>query len=174
MASKEDLEVIRAIGQAAANAYDGALDDKGEPIEIGLDRENGNPILHSRIVDGFKVKMVGKNLCVTYQSDVFLKDVHDNGFENDLERKINDVTSFLKEEFKKITNKTLSLKSLGDVDAKVQQTSRVRTFVVASKMYEVGNLSSVEAVEGETNVKGLHRRLDESFRSFLAEGAWKA
>ena len=36
MASKEDLEVIRAIGQAASNAYDGALDDKGEPIETGL------------------------------------------------------------------------------------------------------------------------------------------
>ena len=174
MASKEDLEVIRAIGQAAANAYDGALDDKGEPIEVGLDRESGNPVLHSRIVDGFKIKMVGKNLSVSYQSDVFLKDVHDNGFENDLERKMNDVTSFLKKEFKKITNKALNLKSLGDVDAKVQQASRVRVFVIATKMYEVGNLSSVDAVEGETNIQGLNKRLDENFRSFLAEGAWKA
>ena len=174
MASKEDLEVIRAIGQAAANAYDGALNEEGEPIDIGLDREKGNPTLNSRIVDGFKIKMLGKNLCVSYQSDVFLKDVHDNGFENDLERKMNDISSFLKEEFKKITKKALNLKSLGDVDAKVQQTSRVRTFVIATKMYEVGNLSSVDAVEGETNIQGLNKRLDENFRSFLAEGAWKA
>ena len=105
---------------------------------------------------------------------MFLKDVHDNGFENDLERKMNDISSFLKEEFKKITKKALNLKSLGDVDAKVQQTSRVRTFVVATKMYEVGNLSSVDAVEGETNVEALKKTLNENFRSFLAEGAWKA
>ena len=118
--------------------------------------------------------MVGKKLCVSYQSDVFLKDVHDNGFENDLERKMNDVVIFLKKEFKKITNKALNLKSLGDVDAKVQQASRVRVFVIATKMYEVGNLSSVDAVEGETNIEGLNKRLDENFRSFLAEGAWKA
>jgi len=62
MSSKEDLEVIRAIGQCAANAYDGALDENGEPIVIGLSRDVGNPTLDSRIVDGFKVKMVGKNL----------------------------------------------------------------------------------------------------------------
>jgi len=170
MASKEDLEVIRAIGQAAANAYDGALDDKGEPIVIGLSRDKGNPIVDSRIVDGFKVKMVGKKLCISYQSDVFLKDVHANGFEDGLERKMADIVSYLKKEFKKITKNALTLKSQGDVDALVQQCSRVRVFVVATKIYEVGNLSSVDAVEGETNVKSL----DTNFRNFLAEGAWKA
>jgi len=170
MSSKEDLEVIRAIGQAAANAYDGALDDKGEPIVIGLSRDKGNPILDSRIVDGFKVKMVGEKLMISYQSDVFLKDVHDNNFENDLERKLGDIASYLKKEFKKITKKTLSLKSLGDVDALVQQSSRIRVFVVATKTYEVGNLSGVDAVEGDTTVKNINR----NFQDFLAEGAWKA
>tara|TARA_R110000824_G_scaffold14605_5_gene62117 strand:+ start:5103 stop:5615 length:513 start_codon:yes stop_codon:yes gene_type:complete len=170
MSSKEDLEVIRAIGQAAANAYDGALDDKGEPIVVGLSRDIGNPTLDSRIVDGFKVKMVGEKLMISYQSDVFLKDVHDNNFENDLERKMGDIASYLKKEFKKITKKALNLKSLGDVDALVQQTSRVRVFVVATKTYEVGNLSSVDAVEGDTTVKNINR----NFQDFLAEGAWKA
>ena len=67
MSSKEDLEVIRAIGQAAANAYDGALDDKGEPVVVGLSRDVGNPTIDSRIVDGFKVKMVGEKLMISYQ-----------------------------------------------------------------------------------------------------------
>ena len=170
MSSKEDLEVIRAIGQAAANAYDGALDDKGEPVVVGLSRDVGNPTIDSRIVDGFKVKMVGEKLMISYQSDVFLKDVHDKNFENDLERKMGDIVSYLKKEFKKITKKALNLKSLGDVDALVQQTSRVREFVVATKTYEVGNLSSVDAVEGDTTVKNINR----NFQDFLAEGAWKA
>ena len=34
--SQVTLDIIRGIAQAAANAYDGALDDKGEPIKIGL------------------------------------------------------------------------------------------------------------------------------------------
>ena len=170
MASKEDLEVIRAIGQAAANAYDGALDDKGEPVDVGLSRDIGNPITDSRIVDGFKIKMVGKKLMISYQSDVFLKDVHDKGFENDLERKMGDIVSYLKKEFKKITKKALTLKDEGPVDALVQQTSRVRVFVIATKTFEVGNLSNVDAVEGDSTVKNLNR----NFQDFLAEGAWKA
>lgn len=170
MSSKEDLEVIRAIGQCAANAYDGALDDKGEPIVVGLSRDVGNPTVDSRIVDGFKIKMVGKQLMISYQSDVFLKDVHAKGFENDLERKMGDIVSYLKKEFKKITKKALNLKSLGDVDALVQQTSRVRVFVIATKTFEVGNLSSVDAVEGDSTVKNLNQ----NFQDFLAEGAWKA
>jgi hypothetical protein len=81
-----------------------------------------------------------------------------------------DIVSYLKKEFKKITKKALNLKSLGDCDALVQQTSRVRVFVVATKTYEVGNLSSVDTVEGDTTVKNTHR----NFQDFLAEGAWKA
>ena len=37
--SQLSLDVIRGIAQAAANSYDGALDDKGEPIKIGLKRD---------------------------------------------------------------------------------------------------------------------------------------
>jgi len=114
--------------------------------------------------------MVGKKLVISYQSDVFLKDVHDKNFENDLERKMGDIVSYLKKEFKKITKKALNLKSSGDVEALVQQTSRVRVFVVATKTFEVGNLSSVDAVEGDPTAKSTHRK----FQDFLAEGAWKA
>jgi hypothetical protein len=174
MANKEDLEVMRAIGQAAANAYDGALDDGGKPVVVGLDRDKGNSIIDSRIADGFKVKMVGKNLLISYQSDVFLKDVHANNFEGELERKMSAIVTYLKKEFKKSTKKALRLKDLGNVDALVQQTSRVRVFVIATKTYEIGNYTNVDAVEGETNIKDLNNRLEEGFQNFLAEGAWKA
>ena len=56
------LEIVRGISQVMANSHDGALDDKGEPIKIGLKREEGDPILDSRVMDGFGVKFNG-NKC---------------------------------------------------------------------------------------------------------------
>ena len=32
-------EIVQGLTQAAANAYDGALDESGEPIKAGLSRE---------------------------------------------------------------------------------------------------------------------------------------
>ena len=47
------LEIVRGLSQAAANAYDGALDENGELLQVGLNREEGNPILDKRVMDGF-------------------------------------------------------------------------------------------------------------------------
>jgi len=33
------IDIVNGISQAAADAYDGALDDKGEPLKTGLKRE---------------------------------------------------------------------------------------------------------------------------------------
>ena len=83
------LEIIRGISQALAYSYDGAHDarytDDGEAHTIGLKREEGDPILDSRVIDGFKVKISGNKLCIHYQSEVKLKDVHDKNFESDTE-----------------------------------------------------------------------------------------
>ena len=35
------LEIIDGISQVLANTYDGALDESGEPVKIGLRREEG-------------------------------------------------------------------------------------------------------------------------------------
>ena len=51
------LEIVNGISQVMANAYDGATDENGEPIKIGLKREEGHPINDSRVMDGFKVKL---------------------------------------------------------------------------------------------------------------------
>ncbi len=34
-------EIVQGLSQAAANGYDGALDENGEPVKIGLKRERG-------------------------------------------------------------------------------------------------------------------------------------
>ena len=43
-------EIVQGLSQAAANAYDGALDEKGEMLEAGLQREEGDPILDKRVI----------------------------------------------------------------------------------------------------------------------------
>ena len=59
-------EIIQGLSQAAANAYDGALTEDGEPLKAGLQREEGDPILDKRILDGFGVVFYGNMMCLSY------------------------------------------------------------------------------------------------------------
>tara|TARA_R110000851_G_C12739568_1_gene530697 strand:+ start:45 stop:575 length:531 start_codon:yes stop_codon:yes gene_type:complete len=159
------LEIIRGISQAAANGYDGALDDKGEPISIGLKREEGNPIIDSRVMDGFSVRMHGDILKLTYQSEIKLRDVHDKSFESDIEQTIQDIANFLKKEYKKITGNALTLTAQGEATILVQNTSKVRVFIIANKDYKIGNLGDVDPVKGDAKDS-----IDAKFKSFLEQG----
>ena len=71
--SSNTLEIIQGLAQAAANAYDGNHDERyaydGKARKIGLRREEGDPILDSRVMDGFKVKFSGDSICIIYQSE---------------------------------------------------------------------------------------------------------
>ena len=163
------LAIVRGISQAAANAYDGSQDEKysldGEARKIGLKREEGDPIIDSRVVDGFNVRMSGPILTISYQSDIKLKDVYAGDIEADVDEMIEKVASFLKKEYKKVTGDTLSLSAEGEVDVLVQNTSKVRVFVTGKKNYKVGNLDGVLEV-------GLpsEDRLDKSIRDFISLG----
>ena len=78
------LDIVRGLSQAAANAYDGYenMDEK-----IGLNREEGHPVLDSRLMDGFRVRFAADNLIVTYHGEVLMKEIHPRGqFENEIER----------------------------------------------------------------------------------------
>ena len=97
------LDIVRGISQVLANSHDGALDEEGEPIKIGLKREEGDPIKDSRVMDGFSCRFHGNQICISYQSECRLKDVHANSFESDTEQKIEDIAKFLKKEYKKLT-----------------------------------------------------------------------
>jgi len=165
--SQTTLEVIRGLAQAAADSYDGALDENGERIDIGLKRDEGHPVLDSRTMDGFKVKFMGNQLCVLYQSDIKLKDVHGGKFEKEIESTLSTIIKHLKKQYKKITGNSVSLTPDGDADVSVQQTSRVRVFVNAYKKYNIGGLDTLTDQE-----KPNKERLDAKFQSFLDAGGW--
>ena len=163
------LEIIRGISQALTYAYDGGhkegYTDDGEAHGFGLKREEGDPILDKRIMDGFKVKIQGNKLCINYHSEVKLKEVHDKQFESNLESTINDVVKFLKKEYKKVTGDTLTLTEDGELEAIVQNTSRVRSWVQASRWYKIGGIEDAEPV-----AEASEDRLRDSFKKWLSLG----
>jgi len=160
------LEIVRGISQVMANSHDGALDDNGEPIKVGLKREEGDSITDSRIMDGFKVSLYGDQLCIHYHSEIRLKDTHDKNFESDLEQMIADIAKFIKKEYKKVTGNALSITKVGEIDAIVQQTSRVRTWVQAKCYYDIGGIDA-DPISGESKDS-----VDSGFKSFLDQGGW--
>ena len=162
-----NLEIIRGIGQAAANAYDGALDDKGEPIKIGLKREEGDPIIDSRTMDGFKVKMQGNMLILNYHCEVKIKDVHDKDFENNIAQYFKDYVKYLKKEYKNITGNTLSLTEPSEIDTIAQSTSRVRTWCQSIQKFVIGGIKvSDNNRDGDPQIKSL----DDAIKIWLATG----
>jgi len=159
------LEVVRGLAQAAANGYDGAYDSEGKPIKIGLRREEGHPVLDSRTMDGFKVTFHGPVLCVNYQSEMMLKELHDKGFESGIEQTIGDITKFLKKEYKKITGDTVTLTKEAEPDILVQSTSRVRSWVQAKQYFKIGGIKDVEPV-----AEASEERLESAIKSWLNMG----
>ena len=165
--SQKIVDVLRGISQAAAGMYDGALDDEGQPVKIGLKREEGNPLLDKRIIDGCKVRCSGKTLIVSYHSELLLKDVYAGKLEEEIEQIMSDIVSYLKKQYKKITGNTLSLKEKGECDARVESTSRVRVFVTARKDYEISNMD-VEDIKDPSEDK-----LEKTFSDFLSQSSDK-
>jgi|TARA_R100000005_G_C4957101_1_gene175247 hypothetical protein len=165
--SQVTLDVLRGIAQAAANSYDGAHDENGNPIEIGLKREQGHPVHDSRHLDGFQVRVDGNNLIVTYQHDLKLKDIYGSKLEDELEQTMSDITSHLKKEYKKITGNTLSLSPADEVNAHVQKISNVRATCTASKIYKIGELEDVVDKQEPSKSK-----LEKNFKDFLDQGGW--
>ena len=170
--SQKVVDVVTGISKAVGvGRWDGATDEDGEKLKIGLKREEGNPNLDKRTMDGWDAKVNGKTLVVSYHSELFLRDVYANKkgkLEDELEQTMSDIVSFLKKQYRKITGNTLSLKEKGEVDARVESTSRVRVFVTARKNYEISNMGDVEDVK-EPSKDGL----DKNFRKFLDQAATK-
>lgn len=163
------LEIIQGIAQAAANAYDGAHDQRythdGEERKAGLRREEGDPVLESRAIDGFKIRIEGDKLRVLYHMECLLKEVHRSDFESECEKHVADVVKYLKSEYKKVTGKALTLTKDGECDVMVEYISRIRTSVRACQMYKIGGLSGVDEVRGEQK-----RDVDRAIKDWLAIG----
>ena len=157
------LDIVKGINQAAANAHDGAVNDEGEPLDIGLERDKPTPITDRRVLDGFGVKLLGTTMRVNYHREVGIKEVTTNKLKGEVEHAIEEVTKFLKKEYKKITGEALKLKKKGSLTmGNVQTTSRIRSWVQAHCDYEI------KGVEGH-DVKDKNG-VDSAIKSFLALG----
>ena len=167
MAKKSNiLDIVRGISQAAANAYDGATDDEGKPLKIGLNREEGDPILDLRVIDGFNVSIAGNMLILKYQGEIMLRDVYKGGFEAEIAQKLQDIASYIKKEYKKITGESLSLtKEDKEPDVLVQSSSRVRAWVHANQRFKIGGIPD-EPKLGNT----VEERFDSAFKNWLGFG----
>ena len=164
------MDIIQGIQQAAANAYDGAHDERaaadGEARTAGLKREQGDMNLEARVMDGFNVKFHGDRLSVHYHGGCKLKETHNRSeFENGINQHIADVVKYLKKEYKKITGDTLTLTKEGDSDILVQYISRIRCDVQASCMYKIGGMDGVEEACGSSE-----DRLDDAIKNWLKLG----
>jgi len=158
-------EIIQALSQAAANAYDGAMTEDGEMIKAGLAREEGNPLLDKRVMDGFGVKFYGNMMCLSYMSEVTLKEVYANGFEADVEQRMAEVVKFLKKEAKKVNGTNVSLTKDGEIDIRVENSSRVRSWVTAQMHYKIGGMEEV-AIVGEA----IEDKLAAGWQKFMSQG----
>tara|TARA_R110001599_G_scaffold33014_1_gene107504 strand:- start:235 stop:783 length:549 start_codon:yes stop_codon:yes gene_type:complete len=160
-------EIVQGLAQAAANAYDGALDENGEPLAVGLRREEGDPILDKRVMDGFNVKFYGDMMCLSYMSEVQLREVYVNGFETRIEEQIAEIAGFLKKEYRKIRGESVTLTKEGEADIRVENSTRVRSWVTAKCHYKIGGLNEDMAVTPEADTKP-----EDSFRKFIDQGGW--
>lgn len=161
-------EIIQGLSQAAANAYDGALGEDYEPAKDGiLRREEGDALIDQRVMDGFNVKFYGDMMCLSYHSEIQLKEVYASGFEGDIDQRLSDIASWLKKEYRKITGNSVTLTEEGEVDVFVENSSRVRSWVIAKKHYKVGGLAEEMGIE-----KPSKRGLEPGWKKFLDQGGW--
>tara|TARA_R110002020_G_scaffold295713_3_gene511333 strand:- start:8592 stop:9146 length:555 start_codon:yes stop_codon:yes gene_type:complete len=162
-------EIVQGLSQAAANAYDGAIGEDQTPLETGvLRREEGDVILDQRVMDGFNVKFYGNLMCLTYQSDIQLREVYAGGFEEEMEQRLTDISGWLKKEYRKITGESISLTKEGEVDVRVENSSRVRSWVLAKMHYKVGGLSE----DMNDDNQGSTNPVEASWKTFLDQGGW--
>ena len=149
--SSTTLEIIQGLAQAAANAYDGAHDERfsldGQARKVGLRREEGCPIMDKRVNDGFSIKFYTNTVCINYQSDERLKDVSDPKYEQEIERMLNEVKKFLQKEYKSITGNGITLTKKGEPKILVQSVSNVRTFVQAYQHYKISGIKDEESYD---------------------------
>jgi len=162
------LEIIDCISQVLSNTYDGALDESGDPVKIGLRREEGNPLIDPRVMDGFGASVAGDRLHIKYHAEIPLKEVHANGFEGEMESMVEKIKSFIQKEYKKIKKNALSLSDPTEVDVLVEYISRIRCSVKVHKCYKIGALNSEDNLPDSDS-----RTTDPAFEKMVKLGGLK-
>lgn len=150
------LDIVTGISSIVSQkGYDGA-----EGVKIGLKREEGDPVIDSRVMDGFKVRFSGNKMIVTYQGEERLKDIYKSGpdrYDQEIEQRMKDISDFIVKEYNKLGRGNLRLKEEGACDAVLQNISNYRTFVQAIKHY------TIQGVEAEAP-KSEEQRMFKNFK----------
>jgi hypothetical protein len=159
----EIIDVIKGIQQAVANSFDGSGRD-----DTGLRREEPTPITDKRIMDGFGCRVQGDILLVNYHAEMPFSNSKPHQLQDEVDQTLQDVISFLKKEYKRVTGETLSLSPL-DKEASVhaEYLNRQRLSVKAVKRWTISGLGDYS--------KGLERdnepaSLDDVTKDFLQQG----
>jgi len=168
------LQIVTALQQAAANAYDGAHDERftGKDLakEIGLKREEGCSIKDSRVIDGFGIKVLGNTVFLTYHTECTAKQAHNPQLESDIEQSIADIVKFLKKEYKKVGGEgSLSFNKPSEVEINMEYISRQRVSILAQQKFELGGVDAEHV-----GLPSEEDRLDKAIKDFLAQGAEQA
>jgi hypothetical protein len=164
--AEKTLKIIRGIAQAASRRFDGALNDDGTPVEMGLKREVGNPVTTSRIVDGWNVRIQADKLIFTYSSNTKIKLTHAPGFENEQIGYMNKAIAWLKREFNKVTGDTLALTLVGEPKTTVRVISNIRCWVELSAVFKIGGMTDMmQPCEEKPEKK-------KTWQDFVAQGGW--
>ena len=106
-------------------------------------------------------------LQINYEANVRIKDVYSGNFEEECEAKLQAIANFIKKEFRSLTGNSLSITPQGECKCIVQHTSRVRTFVMAHRLYKIGGMQGVETL-GEA----VENPMDVKYQKFLKEGSF--
>tara|TARA_Y100000592_G_scaffold98934_1_gene173412 strand:+ start:471 stop:1661 length:1191 start_codon:yes stop_codon:yes gene_type:complete len=159
-------KIIQGLAQAAANAYDGVHDERytldGQVRNMKMKREEGEPLIDKRVIDGFSVKFFGDKLCLHYHSEVMLKQIYSGNFENDISAMLNEIKKFLQKEYKAITGESVTLTKSGEVKIYTASSSRVRSWVQAHQFYKISGIKSEQSIQGSDG-----RTVDDAIKSFL-------
>ena len=161
-------ETVSGLAQAASNAYDGALDENGEPLEIGLNRESKRGIkdMYKRpVMDGFKVSFSANQMIVKYTSEIMIQEAEPrNKFNDGIERKFKDILEYLKKEYRRLRKESVTLSPAGDASIILNSMSSLRSWVEARKVYVIGGTDT----EGTEDVRQKSEgSLEDNFKKFL-------
>jgi len=171
-------EIVQALHQASQNAYDGSqsesfhLDKK--PIPIGLKRDEGHPLIDSRVIDGFQIRISGQTLILTYSCPTQIQEYHDTKkFVAEMETTLKDIVKFLKSEAKKVNGSVISLTPLEDEVDIFAWGCGNRREVRATRKYKIGNMGETEDILQGTDEKVALRDMTRKFLELGKNDRWK-
>jgi hypothetical protein len=103
-------------------------------------------------------------MVVSYQSEMSMKDMHPpNKLVNEVEARFADILKYLKKEYRRLGNGSVTLSPIDEARVDAQSISRIRTFIQAQKAYKIGGVEGVDPI-GQKSDKD---RLEDNFKKFL-------